>query len=278
MSSATELKVIADAIQRSVSEVRSKVQIVGEKHEAELSSKVPPAERDSTALASLRESVDELERQASLLRDKVKPRKGIKSHFGEIKDLTTFFFSFFALSLSLISLLLTYFWLKPDIQLIKGSAVEITWAPKANELRLGFQITVANYGRRMDVVKSMEAELAPVAAQFQPIHFTSGTGDFTLKPPAKTELNFPFTVAEKTAMDVNTTVSQVVGTTTRESLFQKPSPLGASRKFKLEVHVYTASDKAAATEFCFETPDYLLGEIAAGDAKEITTEECRGGQ
>jgi hypothetical protein len=168
--------------------------------------------------------------------------------------------------------------LKPDIHLVKGSDVTVTWVPQENELRLGFQITVANYGRRMDVVQSMEADFAPipVSAQF-PIHFTSTQGNFALKPPEKTELSFPFTMPEKTAMDVNTTVSQELGTPTRDSLFRKPSQMGASRKFKLEVHLNTPSGNAAATAFCFELPDYLLGEIAGGDdTKEISPTDCGG--
>jgi hypothetical protein len=79
-------------------------------------------------------------------------------------------------------------------------------------------------------------------------------------------------------MDLNTNVSQVLGTTTRDSLFQKPSQLGGSSRFKLLVHLDTASGKALATEFCFEIPDYLLGEIAGGDTKEISPTECRGGR
>ena len=130
----------------------------------------------------------------------------------------------------------------------------------------------------MDVVKSMQADFAPASAQFQTIHFTSRTEDFALKTPTKTELSFPFTVAEKAAMDVDTTVSQVLGTTTRDSLFQKPGQLGGSRKFKLEVHLDTASGKSPATEFCFEIQDYLLGEIAGGDTKEISPTDCRGGR
>ena len=265
VSSATELNLIVDAIQRSVAELRTNLSTVDGKN--------------PNALVSVNETVGKLQNDVALLHDKVKPRKGwLKTHIAEFKDFFTFVFSLAALFISLASLLLTYVWLDPDVHLVKGSAVEVTWDPQATELRLGFQITVANYGRRMDVVKSMEADLTPLLAQFQPINFTSRTGDFTLKSPTKTELSFPFTVADKTAMDVNTTVSQVLGTPTRDSLFQKPSQLGGSRKFKLKVHLDTASGKAAATEFCFEIPDYLLTEIAGGDTKEISTTECRGGQ
>ena len=218
----------------------------------------------------------ELERNATLLRDQLKPQKGIKSHLAEIKDLTTFVFSLSALIIAFVSLLFTYVWLKPDIQLVKGSAVQVTWAPQKSELRLDFRITVANFGRRMDVVKWMQGELSSLSVNSQPIFFPSRTGDFTLKTPTKTELPFPFTVADKTAVDVDASVSQVLGTATHDSLFQKPSEPGSSRHLKLKVNLNTASGKDTATEFCFEVPDSVSAEIETGTTKEISTTECRG--
>ena len=264
MPSTSELQLIADAIQRSLLELRGKMPTVGGE--------------DQKALVSLKETVEELERNTTLLRDKLKPRKGIKNHLACLKDLTSFFLSLLAFILSFLSLLFTYVWLKPDIQLVKGSAVEATWFPQTNELRLDFRITVANYGRRMDVVKWMQAQLSSLCTNSRPIFFSSRTGDFTLKTPTKIELSFPFTVADRSAMDVDASISQVLGTATHDSLFQKPNQSESSRILKLKVDLKTASGKDTATEFCFQVPDNVSAEIEAGTTKEISTTECRGGR
>src|SRR4051812_46716857 len=102
LSSATELNLIVDSIQRSVAELRTNLSTVDGKN--------------PNALVSVNETVGKLQNDAALLHDKVKPRKGwLKTHLAEFKDFFTFVFSLAALFISLASLLLTYVWLDPDV-------------------------------------------------------------------------------------------------------------------------------------------------------------------
>jgi hypothetical protein len=256
-----EVKLIAEAIERSVSDLRTKI----------------AAPSDEAAPLSLEDTAKTLELQAALLRDKLKRPSRVRAFFTESKDLLAFGFAALAFVVSSANLLLTFYWVKPDIHAIKGSTVQITYIPKQSELRLDFRITVANYGRRMDVVKWTQGGLSSATPQSPTINFSSRTGDFILKDVSH-ELAFPLTVAERTAIDINGSVSQVLGTATKSTLFQKAGQAGGSRSYTLNIEFKTVSTRDTSACFLFELQDEVLAEIESGHVKEISTLECGGGR
>lgn len=255
-----EVKLITEAIERSVSDLRTKI----------------AAASDEAAQLSLEETVRTLERQAASLRDKLKRSSRVRAFFTEFKDLLAFWFALSAFLVSFANLLLTFYWVTPDIHAIKGPNVQVSYVPERSELQLDFRITVANYGRGMDVVEWTQGVLSSAPPTSPTINFSTRTGEFTLSDVSH-ELAFPLTVAERTAIDLKGSVSQVLGTATKNSLFEKAGQAGGSRKYMLKIEFKTVSTKDASACFSFEVQDEVLAEIESGHTKEISTLECGGG-
>jgi hypothetical protein len=222
----------------------------------------------------LREQVEQLEQQAALLRDNLKGQGTITRFFTVCKDLSPLF-AFLALGVSFCTLLFTFVWLKPDVRAIRGPSLQVSYQPKNDELRFDFRATIANFGRQMDVVKSMQGELSSPSTGSHKIYFSSRTGDLTLKD-ATHDVTFPFTVREKTAIDVDIHMSQVLGSSAKNSFFSVGQAANVSRSHFLRIDLKMASNKDASARYCFEFRDEVLTEIENGQTKEILGVECGG--
>jgi|SRR5271169_22430 len=248
---------IAETMQRSLSELRSKL-----------------TQLDQDAEHPLKEQVEQLEQQATLLRDNLKGRGAITRFITACKDISPLF-AFLAFVVSFATLLFTFFWVKPDVRAIRGSSLQVSYSPKTGELRFDLRGTIANFGRQMDVVKSMQGELSSPSAGSHKIYFSSRTGDVTVKD-ATHDVTFPFTVREKTAMDVDIHMSQVLGSSTKNSFFGDGQAANASRSHLLSIDFKMASNKDASARYCFELRSEVLTEIESGQTKEILGVECGG--
>jgi hypothetical protein len=127
----------------------------------------------------------------------------------------------------------------------------------------------------MDVVKSMQGELSSPSTGSHKIYFSSRTGDLTLKD-ATHDVTFPFTVREKTAIDVDIHMSQVLGSSAKNSFFSVGQAANVSRSHFLRIDLKMASNKDASARYCFEFRDEVLTEIENGQTKEILGVECGG--
>lgn len=248
---------IAETMQRSLSELRSKL-----------------AQLDENAEHPFKEQVEQLEQQATLLRDSLKGRGALTRFITAFKDISPLF-ALLALVISFCTLLLTFFWVKPDVRAIRGSSLQVSYVPKNAELRFDLRATIANFGRQMDVLRSMQGELSSPSADSHKIYFSSRTGDVTLKD-AIHDVTFPFTVREKTAMDVDIHMSQVLGSSTKNSLFGGEQAANVSRSHILNIGFKMASNKDASLRYCFELRGEVLAEVESGQTKEISGVGCGG--
>lgn len=248
---------LANTMQRSLFDLRKKI--------AALDEDVEPA---------LKEDVEQLEQQAALLNETLNARGKITRFIAVFKDLSPLF-AFLAFCVSFFTLLLTFFWLKPEVRAIKSPTLTVSYLPKTGELGFDFKATIVNFGRQADFVKFVQAELSSPSMASHKIYFSSRTGDVILKNAAD-KVTFPLTLREKTAMDVNIHMSQVLGSSTREMFFKAGQTGDVSRTHTLQIDLKTESNRDASAQYCLELREEVLADIEKGQTKEILG-DCGGG-
>jgi hypothetical protein len=168
---------------------------------------------------------------------------------------------------------LTFYWIKADVRLMKASSIQISYVPQRDFIQVKLKAALANFGRGMDVAEWAQAELAPEGSPA--IFFSSRTGDVTLNSVGG-QLNFPFSIREKSATDLDIELARTLGSSAKVALFNPAQSPDASRRQKLIVRVQTASTGTALAQLCFEVRGEVTQEIYRGMAKEISVEECGG--
>jgi len=229
---------------------------------------------DGNALASLSQSLQDLQEHTEILRRTVE-KEGHKRLFRFIKDLGPALIASFALVISFLHFFFTFFWLTPDIRLVGGSDLRLSYQPETKNLKFGLKLTVANYGRQMDVISRTQAKLlAPDSPTSLPIMFSKS--EFVLGASSG-NLSLPLALKENSAIDMNITASRTLGTDTLASFSDKTTfgEHGLTRRQFLQVSFTAESTSVPPMNLCFDlSHDVLLG-LLEGEEISFTVTECK---
>jgi len=166
-------------------------------------------------LLTIKNSAPALSEQIDALKEKIQQlRTALKCTETWSKELiVTGLISLLALVVAVLTFFYSFLWLNPDIRLIGGSNLSISYEPTSSTLHVGWRLVVANYGRKMDVINWTGAKLTSIAvANSVPIELPQSS---LILKTHDVQLSMPFTLKENSATEIDATASQKLGTGTK---------------------------------------------------------------
>jgi hypothetical protein len=196
-----------------------------------------------------------------------------RSLLSALKDVATILLSLAAFVVSFLAFKYTVTQ-KPELRVLGGPYVSISYDANSEALALHLTAVVANYGRKMDVVKVAEGALSWDGSGAGPLRF----GEVALSVPSGPIVAWPLAVKDNSAMELDVTATRLVEHESESfNAFFSPKALGMrnlSRKYTFEIFFHTVAEGDVALRRCFEFTNDVLSEIEKGGRRTVHVSNC----
>ncbi len=191
-----------------------------------------------------------------------------------LKDVGALTIAGFALGVASLNLILTFYWREPKIRVFGGPQVQIQYRQEAMKLDLRFKVTVANYGRQMDVINWVQAKLAsPDSPSSSPVVF--GRSDIALEGVTG-QVSLPFAIKDNAATELEVGAGQVLGTDAFKSFFElvRSDDQKRAKREMIELSFAAEDSQVRPLRLCFDLTKEIMLSLEKGKQHLFTTDNC----